>query len=118
LKHSTSVAAGLQELASPGSIAISATLRKLVEGYFALKPLGPARFKGVSEPLEIYEVTGLGPLRTRLRHGAARGCTKFAGREREMETLKHAAELAQAGHGQVVATVADAGGLPDMSEDQ
>ena len=33
--------------------------------YFQLKPLGPTRIKGVSEPVNVYEVTGLGPLRTR-----------------------------------------------------
>jgi len=65
--------------------------------------------KAVSEPLEIYEVTGLGPLRTRLQRGAARGYTKFVGRQREMETLKHAAELAKSGHGQIVAAVAEHG---------
>src|SRR5215469_9142545 len=107
--HSTSVAARLQALATPGSIAITEQVRRLVEGYFALKPLGPARIKGVSEPLEIYEVTGLGPLRTRLQRGAAHGYTKFVGRQREMETLKHAADLAQAGHGQLVAAVAEPG---------
>ena len=38
-----------------------------------LKPLGPTRVKGVSEPVNVYEVTGLGPLRTRLAAlGAAR----------------------------------------------
>jgi class 3 adenylate cyclase len=38
--HSTSLASRLQTLANPGSIAISEVVRKLVEGYFALKPLG------------------------------------------------------------------------------
>ena len=47
--------------------------RKLVEGYFALKALGPTRVKGVSEPVNVYEVTGLGPLRTRLQRSAGRG---------------------------------------------
>jgi class 3 adenylate cyclase len=50
--HSTSVAARLQALAPPGSIAVTEQVRKLVEGYFALKSLGPAHIKGVSEPLE------------------------------------------------------------------
>jgi class 3 adenylate cyclase len=36
--HSTGVAARLQALAAPGSIAVSESVRKLVEGYFALKP--------------------------------------------------------------------------------
>jgi class 3 adenylate cyclase/tetratricopeptide (TPR) repeat protein len=107
--HSTSVAARLQALAVPGSIAIGQPVRRLVEGYFALKPLGPARIRGVSEPLEIYEVTGLGPLRTRLQRAAARGYARFVGRQREMETIKHAAELAKTGHGQIVAAVAEPG---------
>src|SRR5215472_7607777 len=49
--HSTSVAARLQALAAPGSIAIRESVRRLIEGYFAIKSLGPARIKGVSEPL-------------------------------------------------------------------
>jgi predicted ATPase len=93
----------------PGSIAIAESVRKLVEGYFVLKPLGPAHIKGVREPLEVYEVTGLGTLRTRLQRAAARGYSKFVGREREMEALAHAAELAKGGRGQLVAVVADYG---------
>jgi class 3 adenylate cyclase len=107
--HSTSLASRLQALAAPGSIAISETVRKLVEGYFALKPLGPARIKGVSEPVNVFEVTGLGPLRTRLQRSAGRGLSKFVGRDREMEALKHVAELAAKGRGQIVAAVAEAG---------
>src|SRR5713226_2938978 len=48
--HSTGLASRLQTLAAPGSIAISERLRKLIEGYFTLKTLGPARIKGSSEP--------------------------------------------------------------------
>ena len=107
--HSTSLASRLQALASPGSIAVSETVRKLVEGYFALKPLGPARIKGVSEPVNIYEVIGLGPLRTRLQRSAGRGLTKFVGRAREIEQLRHASDLAISGKGQVVATVGEPG---------
>ena len=107
--HSTSLASRLQALASPGSIAISETVRKLVEGYFTLKPLGPARIKGVSEPMDVYEVTGFGPLRTRLQRAAGRGLTKFVGRNREMDAMKAAAEQANAGHGQIVAAMAEPG---------
>jgi len=107
--HSTSLASRLQTLASPGSIAISETVRNLVEGYFALKSLGPARIKGVSGPVNVYEVTGLGPLRTRLQRSAGRGFTKFVGRHRELDAMKAGAEHAKAGHGQIVAAIAEAG---------
>jgi class 3 adenylate cyclase/predicted ATPase len=107
--HTTNLASRMQAVASTGSIAISEQTRRLVEGYFQLKPRGPTRVKGLSEPVNVYEVTGLGPLRTRLQRAAGRGLTKFVGREREMEALKHAAEQAKSGHGQIVAAMAEPG---------
>jgi predicted ATPase len=88
---------------------VSEATRKLVEGYFQLKSIGPTRVKGVTEPIQVYEVTGLGPLRTRLQRSAARGYTKFVGRHAEMEALKRAAERAKTGRGQIVAAMADPG---------
>jgi predicted ATPase len=99
----------MQVLAPIGSIAASEHVRKLCEGYFLFNGLGPTKVKGVSEPVNVYEVTGLGPLRTRLQRAVGRGLTKFVGREREMEALKHAAEQARSGHGQIVAAMAEPG---------
>src|SRR6516162_718294 len=107
--HSTGLAARMQALAPTGSIAATEQVRKLCEGYFLFKSLGPTKVKGVSEPINVYEVTGLGPLRTRLQRAAARGYTKFVGRQREMEALRHCAELARQGQGQIAAAMADAG---------
>ena len=107
--HTTNLASRMQALAPTGSIAISDQARKLVEGYFALKPLGPTRVKGVTDPVNVYEVTGLGPLRTRLQRSAGRGLSKFVGRQAEMDALKRAADQAQAGRGQIVAAMAEAG---------
>jgi predicted ATPase/class 3 adenylate cyclase len=107
--HSTSLAARMQALAPTGSIAATDVTRKLCEGYFTFKSLGPTFVKGVSGPVNVNEVTGLGPLRTRFQRAAGRGLTKFVGREREMEALKHAAEQAKGGHGQIVAAMAEPG---------
>ena len=107
--HTTNLASRMQALAPTGSIAISEQTRKFVEGYFALKPLGPTKVKGVTEPVNVYEVTGLGPLRTRLQRSAGRGLSKFVGRQAEMDALKRAADQAQAGRGQIVAAMAEAG---------
>ncbi|MGA7872835.1 MAG: adenylate/guanylate cyclase domain-containing protein [Candidatus Binatus sp.] len=107
--HTANLASRMQVLAPTGSIAISEQTRALVEGYFALKPLGPTKVKGVSEPVNVYEITGLGPLRTRLQRSAGRGFTKFVGREREMASMEAAAERAKSGHGQIVAAMAEAG---------
>src|SRR5271154_6369614 len=68
--HTTNLASRMQTAAPVGSVAVSENTRKLCEGYFTLKPLGPTKVKGVSEPVNVYEVTGLGPLRTRLQRSA------------------------------------------------
>ena len=107
--HTTNLASRMQTAAPVGSIAVTEATRKLCEGYFILHPLGATKVKGVSEPVDVYEVTGLGPLRTRLQRSAGRGYTKFVGRQREMDAMRAAAQLAKTGHGQIVAAMAEPG---------
>ena len=107
--HTVNLASRLQGLATAGSTVISDSTRKLIEGYFALRPLGPAQVKGISEPINVYEVAGLGPLRTRLQRSAGRGLSKFVGRAKENEALRRAAARAHSGAGQIVAVVAEPG---------
>jgi predicted ATPase/class 3 adenylate cyclase len=107
--HSTSLAARLQSLATPGSTVISDSTRRFVEGFFRLKDLGKTAVKGVSEPVQLFEVTGLGPLRTRLQAAARRGLTRFIGRDTEMAQMRRVLELAREGHGQIVAAIGEAG---------
>jgi class 3 adenylate cyclase/tetratricopeptide (TPR) repeat protein len=107
--HTANLASRMQVLAPAGSIAVSEITQKLVEGYFALNALGPTRVKGVSEPVNVYEVTGLGLLRTRLQRSASRGFSRFVGRDAEIAQMKRALEQAKAGHGQIVAAMADPG---------
>src|SRR5262245_35307548 len=107
--HSTNLAARMEQMATPGSILITDYTRKLTEGYFELKALGAAEIKGVEEPLNVYEVLGAGPLRTRLQVAARRGLTRFVGRHRELEQLLIALTQAEAGHGQIVGVMGEPG---------
>jgi class 3 adenylate cyclase/predicted ATPase len=107
--HTVNLASRMQSLANAGAIVISDSTRSLVEGYFALRAMGPARLKGINESVRVYEVAGLGPLRTRLERSAGRGLSKFVGRSKEREIFRLAAQLAKSGSGQVVAVVADPG---------
>jgi hypothetical protein len=66
---------------------------------------GPVQVKGVSEPVEIYEVVGIGPLRTHFQLAVRRGLTRFVGRAAELAQLGRALELARAGRGQVIAAI-------------
>jgi tetratricopeptide (TPR) repeat protein len=107
--HSTSLAARMQALAPTGSVAATEQVRKLCDGYFVFKDLGPASIKGVAGQVSVFEVVGLGPLRTRLQVAARRGLTKFVGRQAELEQMKHALDLAGHGHGQIVAAMGEPG---------
>lgn len=107
--HATSLAARMEGLATPGTTVVSAYTHQLTEGYFEFKDLGAAKIKGVSEPLQIYEVLGVGALRTRLQVSAARGLSRFVGRKQEIEHLKQAREQARNGQGQMVGVVGEPG---------
>ncbi|MBI3455276.1 MAG: AAA family ATPase [Candidatus Rokubacteria bacterium] len=107
--QTTHLAARMEQLASPGSTLLTAETLRLAEGYIAVRPLGPVPVKGLETPIEVYEMTGAGPLRSRLHAAAARGLTRFVGRERELEQLRQALGRAGAGHGQVVALIGEPG---------
>jgi len=107
--QSTHLAARMEQMAMPGSILLTADTLSLTEGFVQVKPLGPVNVKGLSEPIEVYEVTGAGPVRSRLQAAAARGLTRFVGRSAEFETLCQALERAGAGRGQVMALVGEPG---------
>ena len=107
--HSTNIAARMESLATPGSIIISEHTHKLVDGYFDCLALGAAAIKGVSEPLPIYEVRGLGPLQTRLHVSAKRGFSQFVGRQQELAQIQRAFQLATEGHGQIVGVIGEPG---------
>src|SRR5262245_65736095 len=88
---------------------MTADARHLAECYVQVKPLGPVPVKGLSEPVEVYEIMGAGPVRSRLQAAAARGLTRFVGRDAEVELLCQALERARGGRGQVVAVAGEPG---------
>src|SRR5262245_31008179 len=107
--QTTHLAARMEQLASAGTTLLTADTLRLVEGFVAVKPLGPVPVKGLEAPVEVYEMLGAGPLRSRLQAAAARGLTRFVGRETEVEQLRQALGRAAAGHGQLVALVGEPG---------
>jgi tetratricopeptide (TPR) repeat protein len=107
--HTANLASRMESIAAVGSIAVSEATAKLCEGYFDLLELGPTTVKGVSAPVNVYEVLGRGRLRTHFELSTRRGLTRFVGRERELEQMRRALEQSMGGHGQIVAVVAEAG---------
>ena len=107
--QTTHLAARMEQLATPGSILLAADTLRLAEGFIQVNALGPVPVKGLAEPVEVFELVGATAVRRRLQAAAARGFTRFVGREMELVALTQALERAGAGHGQVVAIVGEAG---------
>ena len=107
--QTTHLAARMEQAARPGTILLTPETRTLAEGYVNVKSLGSTIVKGVAHPMEVFELIGTAASRTRLQVSAARGLSRFVGRNTELAALPQALERAGAGQGQVVALVGDAG---------
>jgi len=107
--HVVGIAARLQALADPGKVYVSRHTVELVEGFFQFESLGEFRIKGVSQPLAVSSLDGVGRMRTRLDVSRARGLSRFVGRQDEMVVLESVLGRALGGQAQVVGVVADAG---------
>jgi class 3 adenylate cyclase len=107
--QTTHLAARMEQMAPPGSILMPEGTLRLAEDYLQVKALGPRAVKGLEAPVEVYELAGAGAVRSRLKAAAARGLTRFVGRDSELDQLRQALAQAGAGHGQVVAVIGEAG---------
>src|SRR6516165_129755 len=96
------IAARIEGLAAPNTLAISEATSRLVHGYFACQDLGAQTLRGVSEPLHVYRVLQDSGARGRLDVAVTRGLTPLVGREQEVGLLLERWEQAKAGQGQVV----------------
>jgi class 3 adenylate cyclase/tetratricopeptide (TPR) repeat protein len=107
--QNTHLAARMEQLATPGTILLTAATLRLAEGLVRVNALGAVPVKGLTEPVEVYELGGATALRRRFQATASHGLTRFVGRQHELETLQQMLSQAGAGHGQVVAVVGEAG---------
>ena len=108
--NTTNLAARLQQGAEPDTIWVSESTSRLVQGAIRLEPLPPIEVKGKTEPVPIYKVVGTLPRRSPIVSRSERTLSPFVGRERELATLEALFTQVEAGQGQVVGIVAEAGG--------
>ncbi len=105
----THLAARMEQLALPGTIRLTAETLRFVEGFIQVNALGLIPVKGITDPVDVFELIGASANRQRLQAAVARGLTQFVGRDAEIQVLTQALEQAGAGHGQVVAAVGETG---------
>src|SRR5262252_4331178 len=103
--QTTHLAARMEQMADPGAILMTTDTLRLAEGFIQAQSLGPVSVKGLAAAVETFALTGAGSARSRFQVSAARGLTRFVGREAEIDALREALEQARSGHGQVIAVV-------------
>jgi class 3 adenylate cyclase len=109
LGETPNIAARIQGLAQPNTVAISDATYRLVQGYFACQDLGAHALRGVTEAMRLYHVLGESGATSRLDVAQPRGLTPLVGRESEVAPLLERWEQVKAGQGQVVLLTGDAG---------
>ena len=103
------LAARMEQMAEPGSIYCTAQVVRLAEGLIVTQSLGSAEVRGFREPLELFEIVGHTPARTRWEVTAARGLTRFINRNAESAALLDAMRVAVEGHGRLIGVVGEPG---------
>jgi class 3 adenylate cyclase len=86
--QTTHLAARMEQLATPGSIRLTAPTLRLAEGLVQVNALGQFPVKGLAEPVEVFELVGASAIRRRVQASAARGLTRFVGRQQELTALQ------------------------------
>ena len=103
------VAARLQNLAAPDTIAVSAATRRLIHRAFACQDLGIRAVEGISTPMQIFRVVREQDAQVSEDSAAGGGVTPLVDRENEVELLLERWGRAKQGQGQVVVLIGEAG---------
>jgi len=103
------IAARMEQIAEPGTTYVSEETFRLTEGFFRFEALGEKQIKGKKKPIRVYRVIASSNRRTRFDVSAERGLTRFVGRQRDLDVMLYALDRAQAGQGQAVFIVGEAG---------
>jgi class 3 adenylate cyclase/tetratricopeptide (TPR) repeat protein len=88
LGDTVNVAARLQTLAEPDSVALSGATYRLVQGMVETSFSGQHQIKGKAEPLRVYRLEAIREGVARFEAAVSRGLGTFVGRERELEELE------------------------------
>jgi class 3 adenylate cyclase len=102
------LAARLQELAESNSIFISRSTQLLAGGLFDYVSVGGKSLKGISEPVEVFRVTGQRAIESRFEAKSAE-VLPMVGRDQELALLEERWTQAKSGEGQGMLLVGEAG---------
>jgi predicted ATPase len=105
----THLAERVEQAAAPGSILITSSTFRLAEVTIEVRPGARLNVRDAGHPVDVFELVGTGPARSRLEMASGPGLTRFVGRDAQLQRLRESLARAGRGHGQVVALVGEAG---------
>jgi class 3 adenylate cyclase len=88
------LAARLQALAEPGTIAVAASTRRLLGDLFRLRDLGQHELKGITAPVAAWAIQGVSDSESRFEAVRVAGLTDLIGRADELDFLLERQRLA------------------------
>ena len=103
------LAARLQALAEPNAVVIEPTTHRLTGGLFDYQDLGAVTLKGFPEPVQAWQVIGLGAAESRFEALHDGGVAPLLGRDEELELLLRRWHQAKEGKGRVVLLSGESG---------
>jgi serine/threonine protein kinase/tetratricopeptide (TPR) repeat protein len=103
------VAVRLKELAGAGQVICTEATQRLFRGRFQCASLGHRQVKGVTQPIQLFQVEKIAVTGSLVESSAPGGLSPLTGRDHEMSLLKDRWERAQEGMGQVVLLIGEAG---------
>jgi class 3 adenylate cyclase/tetratricopeptide (TPR) repeat protein len=88
LGDTVNLASRLQKLAEPGTVYLSQSTHRLVEGQAETEFVGEFDVKGKAEPQKVYRLGSVRSGATRFETSVFRGLSAYVGRERELQLLE------------------------------
>ena len=92
LGDTTNIAARIEGIADTNTIAISSKTNNLTKGWFVTRSLGMHSLRGISTPMEIYQVHRESEIRNKFELHGHSGLTPLIGREEQLSTLLESLE--------------------------
>ncbi len=102
------LAARMEELAVSNGIMLTGATQKLAKGFIVAESRGAVTLKGVTEPVEAFELKGMHST-TRWQARSSQGLNALVGRQAELDTLRELLARAANGNGQALSVVGAAG---------
>ena len=109
LGDTVNIAARLEGLAPHNGLVISPQTLKLVQGWFEFKSTGKHSLKGISEPMEVFQVLRETAVKTPLEAAKSRGLSPLVGRQSELSLLKKSWAQTKKGKGHLTLLNGEAG---------